>query len=400
MKNKFNGLLGIRGKLFMNIESQNKKEDLNYYFDSYAHIGIHRVMLSDNIRTLSYREAIFRNPGLIKGKIVLDVGCGTGIISLFAAKCGAKRVYAVEKSSICKYARQIFEKNGFSDTIILIEKMMEEVNENDIPEKIDVIVSEWMGFCLLFESMLPSVIYARDKFMKPPKPPIEISSSDPITIEMIQSDKMAEELSKSKSIQLPEDNISKPNKDETISNFNYGTMFPSRARLYITAIEDYEYFHRKICFWDDIFGFNFKTIKNWSLIEPLIETCPEKQIITDDSMLIEFDLNRVQKEDLSFSAPFKLNPLEPISFHAFVVWFDVFFDGPEATILLSTSPFEQKTHWAQTIFYLKDPIQLNEDSLIEGTFEMHPNEKNPRDQDITIKFNVNGKDYVQTYKIR
>ena len=120
----------------MTQETQSTEEDLDYYFDSYAHVSIHRIMLSDKIRTVSYREAVFRNPSLFKDKVILDVGCGTGIISLFAAKCGAKRVYAVEKSSISKYANQIFEKNGFSDKIILIKKLMEEVDETDIPEKI------------------------------------------------------------------------------------------------------------------------------------------------------------------------------------------------------------------------------------------------------------------------
>lgn len=390
----------------MTQETQSTEEDLDYYFDSYAHVSIHRIMLSDKIRTVSYREAVFRNPSIFKDKVILDVGCGTGIISLFAAKCGAKRVYAVEKSSISKYANQIFEKNGFSDKIILIKKLMEEVDETDIPEKIDVIVSEWMGFCLLYESMLPSVIYARDKFMKSPNNSPNISKEVPITYEKIESDKMGEKVTENIQLSTEYSKSSEKNDDERFQtqndcvSSNFGTMFPSRARLYITAMEDSNYYKRKICFWDDLFGFNFRPIKEWAILEPLIETCPEKQIITDDSMLIEFDLNHVCVQDLSFSVPFKLNPLEPIEMHAFVVWFDVFFDGPEATILLSTSPFEQKTHWAQTVFYLEKPIKLEEDSMIEGMFEMHPNQNNPRDQDISIKFKIKDQEYIQYYKIR
>ena len=64
----------------------------DYYFDSYAHFGIHEEMLKDEVRTLTYRNSMWHNKHLFKGKIVLDVGCGTGILSMFAAKAGAKHV--------------------------------------------------------------------------------------------------------------------------------------------------------------------------------------------------------------------------------------------------------------------------------------------------------------------
>ena len=67
----------------------------DYYFDSYAHFGIHEEMLKDEVRTLTYRKAMYHNKHLFKDKIVLDVGCGTGILSMFAAKAGAKQVIGV-----------------------------------------------------------------------------------------------------------------------------------------------------------------------------------------------------------------------------------------------------------------------------------------------------------------
>lgn len=52
------------------------------YFTSYDHHGIHEEMLKDDVRTRSYRDAIYQNKHLFKDKVVLDVGCGTGILSM------------------------------------------------------------------------------------------------------------------------------------------------------------------------------------------------------------------------------------------------------------------------------------------------------------------------------
>ena len=61
-------------------------------------LGIHEEMLKDTVRTGSYRAAIMNNPHLFKDKTVLDVGCGTGILSMFAAKAGASHVVGVRTS--------------------------------------------------------------------------------------------------------------------------------------------------------------------------------------------------------------------------------------------------------------------------------------------------------------
>ena len=125
-------------------------------------------MLQDEVRTPKYREAIIKNPSNFNGKVVMDVGCGSGILSLFAAQAGAKRVYAVEASGMAKAARKLVEANGFKDVIHVIESKVEDISPAVVPLKsIDVIVSEPLGTFLLNERMLETYVIARDKFLKP-----------------------------------------------------------------------------------------------------------------------------------------------------------------------------------------------------------------------------------------
>ena len=63
------------------------------YFSSYADLSVHELMLKDKYRTLAYKTFIEKNPDLFQDKVVVDVGAGTGILSLFAARAGAKQVH-------------------------------------------------------------------------------------------------------------------------------------------------------------------------------------------------------------------------------------------------------------------------------------------------------------------
>jgi type I protein arginine methyltransferase len=71
-------------------------------------------------------------------------------------------------SSIIDRAKEIVAANGMSNTITLLQGRMEEVEMplKHMPGgKVDIIISEWMGYFLLYESMLDTVLYARDKFL-------------------------------------------------------------------------------------------------------------------------------------------------------------------------------------------------------------------------------------------
>jgi len=77
-------------------------------------------MLQDEVRTSTYHDAIFKNSHCFKDKVVMDVGCGSGILSLFAAQAGAKKVYAVEASNMAESARELVKGNKMEHIIEVI----------------------------------------------------------------------------------------------------------------------------------------------------------------------------------------------------------------------------------------------------------------------------------------
>jgi precorrin-6B methylase 2 len=123
-------------------------------------------MMQDTVRTGAYQAAILSNASDFEGKVVMDVGTGSGILAYFAVKAGARKVYAIEASNVADRAARLLAANGLSDRITVIKSKVEEVVLPE-GEKVDVIISEPMGFMLIHERMLESYIIARQMFLKP-----------------------------------------------------------------------------------------------------------------------------------------------------------------------------------------------------------------------------------------
>jgi type I protein arginine methyltransferase len=131
---------------FNKTEGYERDKNLDYYYESYSHFSIHEEMLKDEVRTNAYRRSIVKNKHLFKDKIVLDVGSGTGVLSMFAALSGAKHVYAIDMANIVEKSKLIVAENNLSDKITPIKGKIEEI---DLPvDKVDIIISEWMGYFL------------------------------------------------------------------------------------------------------------------------------------------------------------------------------------------------------------------------------------------------------------
>ncbi len=118
-------------------------------------------MINDEARVDAYRQAL---SSISYEKVVIDVGAGTGILSMMAVDYGAQCVYAIEKSLISKTAQENFSQKKEYRKIALHSCLAEDFSLGK--SKADLIVSEWMGYFLIYENMLPSVLAVRDKCLK------------------------------------------------------------------------------------------------------------------------------------------------------------------------------------------------------------------------------------------
>ena len=253
-------------------------------------------------------------------------------------------------STIIEKAREIVEANGMTSKISLLQGKMEEV-QMPFP-KVDIILSEWMGYFLLYESMLDTVLYARDTYL-----------------------------------------------------VSGGLIFPDKATIFMAGIEDGEYKDEKIgceliwttvlkfntklrTVWDNVYGFDYTPLKDTALTEPLVDTVEVKACVTDPSRVFSIDLYTVTAADLAFQAPYILNVRRVDFIHALIAWFDIEFTACHKPISFSTGPHSKYTHWKQTVFYLRDVLKVEENEQVTGYLTSKPNEKKRRDLDITISYEL------------
>ncbi|KAI8915065.1 S-adenosyl-L-methionine-dependent methyltransferase [Entophlyctis helioformis] len=323
--------------------------EMDGYFGSYATTDIHETMLKDTIRTDAYRNFIYNNKAYFKGKVVLDVGCGTGILSMFAARAGAKMVIAVDNSTIIKKARAIAAANGLDGIITFIAGKIE-----DIPlpvDKVDVIVSEWMGYFLLFEGMLDSVLVARDRYLAPD-----------------------------------------------------GIMAPSHAIIKIAGLEDAEWVNDRLHFWNDVYGFKMDVMKKEFLSEGQVDFADAQGIITSEQTVSTINTQTATVASLDFECDYSLVATRDGTMHAICSWFDIEFRGALVeTETFSTGPLTKGTHWKQTMFVFDEPFHVLKGDVIEGRFTGIKSKENHRDMVATVTVNIPSrgvKGYSKTFHVR
>lgn len=249
------------------------------YFQFYGYLSQQQNMMQDYIRTSTYQRAILGNLSDFKDKVVLDVGAGSGILSFFAIQAGAKKVYAVEASNMANHAELLVAANNLSDKIIVIAGKIEEI---ELPERVDCIVSEPMGYMLYNERMLETYLHAK-KWLVPGKSLSIIILYYPVLLFI-----------------------------HYLNNYyTGGRMFPSRGDLHIAPFSDenlyMEQFNKANFWYQTCFhGVDLSAMRNNAIKEyfrqPIVDTfdiriCMAKSIrhIVDFQTANETDLHKIGK---------------------------------------------------------------------------------------------------------
>ncbi|MEQ1639915.1 MAG: 50S ribosomal protein L11 methyltransferase [Novosphingobium sp.] len=128
--------------------------------------SFHLPMLHDHARNSAYAAALMR---LAPGKRVLDIGTGSGLLAMIAARAGASHVYACEREPrLAETATRIVAANGLSDRITVLPVASGELDrDTDLDGGVDLVLSEVFSASLLEEGVIPSLADARVRLCRP-----------------------------------------------------------------------------------------------------------------------------------------------------------------------------------------------------------------------------------------
>ena len=206
-------------------------------------------------------------------------------------------------------------------------------------EKVDVIVSEWMGYALLYESMLPSVLFARDRHLAAG-----------------------------------------------------GAMLPSSCTMLVSASS-----HDKLAFWDDVYGFDYAHLADVDRKEASVELVPPETLLSAPAPFRVVDTTSAADAELDFTAPFELAATAEGTLRCFVVHFDTAFApaGGVATSFTTAASATPTYTGSETALYLKRPLALRPGDAITGTVgcvrhSLGLRDMSKRAYDFSVSFAVNG----------
>lgn len=253
-------------------------------------------MIADAVRMEAYDQALRK--AVRPGAVVADIGTGTGIFAILAARYGARKIYAIEPGEALEVAREIAAANGCADRIEFIQEMSTRVT---IPESVDVVVSDLRGVLPLFENLVPSVADARQRFLRPG-----------------------------------------------------GTLIPQRDIIRAAVVEAPDVYRRVTVPWvERPFGLDMQAVRR--ILTNTWRKCrvvPE-QLLTEPARWLDLDYRTVLSPD--FAGEVDLHVSRAGTAHGVVLWFETtLLDGIE----FSNAPEQPELIYGNAFFPFSDPVEL------------------------------------------
>jgi cyclopropane fatty-acyl-phospholipid synthase-like methyltransferase len=272
---------------------------------SYRDVVTHKLMLQDVVRTAGYLEGI--RQAVKPGARVIDFGAGTGVLSIFAKRCGAGSVDAIERTSIVEQAKQIAALSGCAD--IRFHHCDHEQFETDGP--VDLIVSEWMGHFLFFESMLEPLIQIRNRWLKPD-----------------------------------------------------GVMVPARFTMTAALVVDEGMYEDAAFLEFKPYGIDFSPIADLPLRQSCLVDIEEHQLAEPYIDLGGIDMKTIERTPERLTGNMRVT--RELTAFGLTAWFEAHLAGD---IEFGTGPHQPQTHWRQIYFPLPEPFDCSPERELTVTIK-------------------------------
>lgn len=260
-------------------------------------------MLADEVRMSAYCKAL--EQVVTPNSTVLDIGCGTGVMALYAAKLGARKVYGIEPSAVIEIGRNAARANGLADKVEFLQGLSDQL---ELPEPVDIVVSDLRDLLPLNGRHIPSIVDARSRLMKPS-----------------------------------------------------GVLIPQSDRIWITVIEAADAYPSLTDPWiDRRFGVDLSNALPFVVNRPAkLLFGPEQQLA---SPLVWQTVDYRTATETNYSDAHRVTAQRSGTIHAIGAWFDTtLVDG----IGFSNAPTEPAAIYGRTAFPLMEPVSVDEGEEIE-----------------------------------
>ncbi len=259
-------------------------------------IEYHRTMVADRVRNQAFHAAL---KALIKPgeTVVADIGAGTGLLGMMAAKLGAREVYLYETAAVAGLAQDLLKRNRMRNCILFPCHSI----EMESPPRVDLVISETLGNYPLEENIVATLKDAKRRHMKPG-----------------------------------------------------AVMIPRRVRQFVAPITTPR-IHDDLIAWDEVgYGIDYRLARTMSMHNIYVRTFTAPDFLAGGRAMVEWDdidLTRDPASNRRGEATFAIEDAATV--YGFAIWWTAeLADG----VTMSTAPDAPKTHWEQLYLPLLEPI--------------------------------------------